>query len=574
MPGTNLTRVEAEERAGMLAVHSYEINLDLTGGGEYFNSTTTIRFSCSQPGTSTFVDLIAPEVRRVALNGVELDPTVVFEDSRITLEGLEPENTVVVEALAEYSHTGEGLHRFTDPVDSKTYTYSQAEVADARRIFACFEQPDLKSRFTFHVVAPADWTIISNQPTPQPQVDGDKATWVFAETPIMSTYLVAIIGGPYARWIDSYLSTDGRVVPLGLFVRESMAQYMDADEIFDITRRGFEFFESAFEVAYPYEKYDQIFVPQYNAGAMENIGAVTLTEDRYIFRSKPVEALVAARANTILHEQAHMWFGNLVTMKWWNDLWLNESFAEFMSHLAASSNTRWTDAWTDFLASRKMVGYQQDQLPTTHPIVAEIRDLADVFVNFDMITYAKGASVLRQLVAWVGQESFLKGVHNYLIKYAESNATLEDFLAEVGQASGRDLKAWSKVWLEEAGVTTLRPLVVANSEGVYVKGGITQEAAKVYTRFSEIPHRDLPEITVNPSLRPHHIAVAGYNLIDKGLVRSWSYEVDIAGESTDIDELTGQVIPDLLIINDGDLTYAKIRLDKGSQAALPRLITK
>ena len=577
MPGYNLTRAEAEERARLVTVHGYDVTLDLTSENDTFPSTTVLRFSCSEPGAETFLDLIAPNVRRIEVNGQELDPADVFSDSRIRLSDLKAENTVVVEADAAYSHTGEGLHSFTDPVDSHRYVYTQCEVADARRIFATFEQPDLKARFTFHVVAPADWTVISNQPTPKPascdEAGKTASRWDFDQTPVMSTYLIAVIAGPYIRWFDSYLSTDGRVVPLGAFVRRSMARHFDPDEVFDVTRRGFEFYENAFSVPYPYEKYDQIFVPQYNAGAMENIGAVTLTEERYVFRSRPVQAQVDTRANTILHELAHMWFGDLVTMKWWNDLWLNESFAEYMSYLA-QANTRWPEAWTDFLASRKLVGYQQDQLPTTHPIVAEIHDLADVEVNFDMITYAKGASVLKQLVAWVGQENFLKGVRNYLRKYAWSNATLQDFLAEVGATSGRDLTKWSKVWLEQAGVTLLRPVAIERDEGVYEKVSVAQEVPLVYSRFSSIPHRDLPEIQVSPSLRPHHIAIAGYSMSRDGMTRSWDCEADIDGALTEIPELAGEVVPDLLVINDGDLTYAKLRLDEPSQIALPGLISR
>ncbi|MDR0849237.1 MAG: aminopeptidase N [Propionibacteriaceae bacterium] len=562
MPGYNLTRIEAEERARILAVQSYDITVDLTATGETFPVTTLIRFTCAEPGASTFLDLIAPSVDKVTLNGLDLDPAQVFADSRITLSDLKSENEVRVKANAEYSHTGEGLHRFVDPVDSLTYIYTQFEVADARRLFASFEQPDLKSRFTFHVIAPDDWTVIANTetpaPSPLPQNPG-AARWDFPETPIMSTYLTAIIAGHYARWDDTYTSTDGRAIPLAVLARKSMAQYMDYAEVFDITKRGFEFYEKSFGIPYPYDKYDQAFVPEYNAGAMENIGAVTLTEARYVWRSRPLDSMVDARANTILHEQAHMWFGDLVTMKWWNDLWLNESFAEFMSHYAAVGNTRWTGAWADFLG-RKMVGYAQDQLPTTHPIVAEINDLADVEVNFDMITYAKGASVLKQLVAWVGEENFLTGVHNYLTKHAWGNATLTDFLAELSASSGRDLTSWSKVWLEEAGVTTLRPVVVAQDEGVYSSVSVAQEIPAVYGRFTDIPHRGLPAIDVHPSLKPHRVGIAGYSMTDQGLEKAWGVEADVDGALTELPELTGQVIPDLLLLNDADLTYAKLRL--------------
>ncbi|MCL1923864.1 MAG: aminopeptidase N [Propionibacteriaceae bacterium] len=573
MPGTNLTRQEAEAREQIITTASYDISLDLTASETVFPSTTILKFSCSQPGASTFVDLIAPQVRRVVLNGRELDPQEVYADSRITLVDLEAENTLMVEAECEYSHTGEGLHRFTDPADNRSYTYSQCEVADARRIFACFEQPDLKARFTFHLVTDADWTAISNQPTPEPQITGDVARWDFAQTPIMSTYLVAVIAGPYTQWRDSFASMDGRSIPLGLFVRESMAQYVDPENIFDVTKRGFEFFEKSFRLAYPYEKYDQIFAPQYNAGAMENIGAVTLTES-YVFRSKPLEAEIAARANTITHEQAHMWFGDLVTMKWWNDLWLNESFAEFMAHYACVNNTQWTNGWTDFNATRKLVGYAQDQLPTTHPIMADIHDLADVLVNFDMITYAKGASVLKQLVAWVGEEAFLTGVHNYLVKYAESNATLVDFLSEIEAASGQDLHPWSTMWLEEAGVTTLRPVVEEKGDGTYAQVSIAQEVPAVYGRFADIPHRDLPAISVTPSLRPHKIGLAGYDLDGESMVKHLSLSVVVEGALTQVEELSGAKVPDVLMVNEEDLTFATLRLDDRSSARLPGVLSK
>jgi aminopeptidase N len=588
VPGQNLTRTEAEARAGLLTVATYDIALDLTCPGPTFTSTTTIRFTCRTPGATTFIDLIAPAVHRVTLNGVDLDPAAVFADSRIALTNLAPDNELVVVADAAWSNTGEGLHRFTDPVDHQTYTYTQFEVADARRVFANFEQPDLKARLTFHVTAPADWTVVSNQPvarldevpaTPTPAAptptpartltDSDAAspttavptsptparTWHFEPTPIMSTYLAALVAGPYTRWTDSYTSTDGRMIPLTALIRPSMAPYLDSDRIFDITKRGFAFYEAAFGVPYPYSTYDQAFVPEYNAGAMENIGLVTLTES-YVFRSQPTQARVDRRTITILHEQAHMWFGDLVTMRWWNDLWLNESFAEFVSHLAAIESGLLPDAWTTFQSSEKSWGYRQDQLPSTHPIVAEIRDLADVEVNFDGITYAKGASVLRQLVAWVGQAEFLTGVGAYLRKYAWSNATLRDLLTELEQVSGRDLSAWSKVWLEEAGVTTLRPdLTVA--DGAISALAILQEVPAAYG--TEL-------IPVVPSLRPARLGVAGYGLTQAGLVRQWALEADAAGPRTVVPSAVGRPAPDLLLVNDGDLTYAKLRLDPVSLA--------
>ncbi|MDR1386689.1 MAG: aminopeptidase N [Propionibacteriaceae bacterium] len=556
MPGKNLTRLEAEARSELLRVESYDVTLDLAATGPTFPSTTTVRFVCRRPGADSFIDLIAPRVLQISLNGRPLDPAAVFADCRIALPDLAADNELTVVAEAAWSHTGEGLHRFTDPVDGRTFTYTQFEVADARRVFACFEQPDLKASFTFHLQAPADWQVVSNQPTPAPSpLDSGLARWDFGATPVMSTYLTAVIAGPYRRWDSVHQSLDGRRLPLALFVRPSMAEHFDPEAIFDITKRGFDFYERAFGVLYPYDKYDQAFVPEYNAGAMENIGAVTLTE-AYVFRSKPTQARIDRRAITILHEQAHMWFGDLVTMRWWNDLWLNESFAEFVSHLAAVSNTEWTDAWTTFQSSEKSWGYRQDQLPSTHPIVADIRDLADVEVNFDGITYAKGAAVLRQLVAWVGQDRFLAGVSAYLKRHAWGNATLADLLTELTAASGRDLTEWSRVWLEEPGVTCLRPRLELAGDTIESLT-VLQEVPPVYADFADVN-------PVRPSLRPARLAIAGYDLGEGGLTRSWQIETDVAGPATAAPEATGRKRPDLLLLNDLDLAYAKLRLDPAS----------
>jgi aminopeptidase N len=583
MPGQNLTRAEAEARAALLDVTAYDIALDLTWPGERFGSVTRVAFDCRTPGAATFIDLIAPTVTGIILNGKKLDPASHFADSRIELPELQASNELVVEAEAEWSHTGEGLHRFTDPVDGNTYCYTQFEVADARRVFANFEQPDLKSHFTFHVTAPADWTVWSNQPVAQTSPGDGSTRWDFEASPRMSTYLTALVAGPYVAWTDSYRSLDERRIPLGVLVRPSMAEYMDAAEIFDITKRGFAFYERAFGVVFPYAKYDQAFVPEYNVGAMENIGLVTVKES-YVFRSKPTQALVDRRAVTILHELAHMWFGDLVTMRWWDDLWLNESFAEFVTVLAQVANTRWTDGWVTFLASEKSWALNQDQLPSTHPIVADIRDLADVEVNFDGITYAKGASVLRQLVAWVGQDEFLACVSEYLKKHAWGNATLADLLAELEKASGRDLKDWSRQWLQEAGVTVLRPVVEsASPRGLSLEADAGHEPAArdcphptitALTIHQEVPpvyadnSRDAGVPLVTPSLRPHRLAISGYGFGEAGLTQTWSVETDIAGAATPVAEAVGRPVPDLLLVNDRDLTYAKLRLDPASLATV------
>ncbi len=571
MPGTNLTRDEAAQRAGLLRVTSYAIALDVTsrpqenlkpdpadgagaetaGGGEpsTFRSRTTVRFGCITPGAASFIDLIAPKVREVTLNGRPLDVAAAVSPGRIALDALAAENELVVVAECEYMHTGEGLHRFVDPVDKETYLYTQFEVADARRVFACFDQPDLKATYRFTVIAPSHWQLSSVSPTPEPTVHGDgTATWTFEPTPRLSTYVTALVAGPYHAVRGELTSRDGRTVPLGVFCRASLAEHLDADRVMDLTRRGFAFFEELFDQPYPFAKYDQLFVPEFNAGAMENAGCVTITE-AYVFRSKASEAAVERRALTILHELAHMWFGDLVTMKWWDDLWLNESFAEYASIRCQTEATGWATAWTTFLSAEKAWAYRQDQLASTHPIVADIRDLADVEINFDGITYAKGASVLKQLVHWVGQDAFDAGLRQYFRTHAWGNTTLADLMAELEATSGRDLSQWSAQWLQQAGVTTLRPGLAVDGAGLVTAASVLQEAP------AEHPH-----------LRPHRLAVGAYDLLDGRLRRTARFELDVAGASTAVPQLVGRRRPDLLLLNDDDLAYAKIRLDDASMA--------
>lgn len=547
MPGTNLTRVEAADRAALLQVVSYHVALDLTTDQETFTSTSTARFSCARPGASTFVDLIAPAVREVVLNGRPLDLATVVSTGRIALADLAAENELTVVADCAYMHTGEGLHRFVDPVDKEVYLYSQFEVADARRVFACFDQPDLKASFTFTVSAPVHWQVVSVSPTPEPEPAAARtAVWRFAPTPRLSTYVTAIVAGPY-HCVRSKLSTvDGRQIPLGVFCRASLAEYLDADNVLEVTRCGFAHFEQVFDLPYPFAKYDQLFVPEFNAGAMENAGTVTITE-HYVFRSKVPEAAVERRGLTILHELAHMWFGDLVTMRWWDDLWLNESFAEYVSTRCQAETTQWRTAWTTFSSSEKSWAYRQDQLSSTHPIVADIRDLADVEVNFDGITYAKGASVLKQLVHWVGEEAFDKALRAYFRKHAWENTTLADLLAELAGASGRDLDSWAREWLQTAGVATLSPELTLTGDGRISSAAIVQLAP--------------PD---HPTLRSHRLAVGCYDLVDGTLRRTRRLELDIAGARTVVPELAGTVAPDLVLVNDDDLAYAKIRLDARS----------
>ncbi|ROQ64239.1 aminopeptidase N [Rathayibacter sp. PhB152] len=548
VPGDNLTRSEAQERASLIQVDAYDVALDLTRGAETFRSTTTVRFTATE-GASSFIDAITKTVHSVTLNGVELDPADVADGVRIRLDSLAAENVLRVDADSLYTNTGEGLHRFVDPVDGEVYLYSQFEVPDSRRVFAVFEQPDLKAAFSFTVTAPASWQVVSNQPTPEPVPAGDGvATWSFEPTPRISSYITALIAGPYVVETDSLVSSDGRTVPLGVFARASLAPFLDADYVFEKTKQGFAFYEEKFGVPYPFAKYDQLFVPEFSAGAMENAGAVTFTET-YVFRSKVTDAVKERRVVTILHELAHMWFGDLVTMKWWNDLWLNESFAEYASTLATAEATEWTEAWTTFAAMEKSWAYRQDQLPSTHPIVATINDLEDVQVNFDGITYAKGASVLKQLVAWVGEKEFLAGVHEYFVKHAFSNTELRDLLVELEATSGRDLSEWSAQWLETAGVNTLRPEIVVDEEGAIASFAILQSAVADY-----------------PTIRPHRLAIGLYDFEGDRLVRIDRLELDVDGERTEVPELIGRTRPALVLLNDDDLAYAKIRLDDASLA--------
>jgi aminopeptidase N len=543
----NLTQVEAAERARLLEVSGYDIALDLTDGSgnpgeQTFRSITEVRFRCTEPGAETFIEVAAAGIRSAVLNGEPVDASGWSAEKGLTLTGLAAENTLVVDADFAYSASGQGLQRSVDPVDGEVYLYSQFETADAQRVFACFDQPDLKSVFTWHAKVPAHWTVVSNMPVQRRDDDGVH----FATSVRMSTYITAVCAGPYHEVRDSH---DG--IELGAYCRASMAQHLDADNLFLITKQGFDFFHEQFGVRYPLPKYDQLWVPDFNAGAMENFGCVTHAEAHYIFRSQVTDYEYEQRANTILHEMAHMWFGDLVTMRWWNDLWLNESFAEWASHWCNTGATRFTDAWTTFLSIRKNWGYRQDQLSSTHPVYCEMPDLEAVEVNFDGITYAKGASVIKQLVAYVGLDAFLAGLRAYFGKHAWGNATFDDLLTELESASGRELRKFAAQWLETAQVNTLRPRVEIGADGRYAGVVVQQEAPAAY-----------------PTLRTHRIGVGLYDLDGDRLVRRDRLELDVSGEQTEIAALSGVPAADVLLLNDDDLTYAKLRLDERSMATV------
>jgi aminopeptidase N len=551
VPVPNLTRIDATARAELLTVQNYDLHLDVTDGAGHpgdqtFRSVTTVEFTSRQAGADTFIDLVAETIHSATLNGTELDVSTYTEDGGLPLPGLAEQNTLVVTADYRYSNSGEGLHRFADPEDGQVYLYTQFEAADAKRMFACFDQPDLKAAFTVHVVAPFDWQVVSNTGGRTIEAGPAGSQLVhFEPTKRISTYLVALIAGPYAKVTDSH---EG--IPLGLYCRASLAKYLDPDELFRVTKQGFDFFHRVFDYPYPFDKYDQLFVPEFNAGAMENAGAVTFLED-YVFRSKVSRAKYERRAETILHELAHMWFGDLVTMRWWDDLWLNESFATYISTLCQAEATEYTTAWTTFANTEKAWAYAQDQLPSTHPIAADIPDVAAVEVNFDGITYAKGASVLKQLVAYVGRDEFLAGVRRYFRKHEYGNTTLADLLGPLSESSGRDLSEWVEQWLKTSQVNTLRPVFELTDDGRYANFAIEQTA--------------VPE---HPVLRNHRLAVGLYSEGPDGLTSSSRVELDVSGARTEVPDLVGHPAADLVLVNDDDLTYAKLRLDERSLATL------
>ncbi|MEV0003197.1 aminopeptidase N [Micromonospora sp. NPDC050980] len=543
----SLTRAEATARGASVTVESYEVDLDLTGDAERFRSTTTIRFRAT-PGAETFVDVKPRRLLRARLNDRDLDPELLSEE-RLPLTGLAATNTLTVEAEMAYSNTGEGLHRFVDPADGATYLYAMSFLDDGPRIFAAFDQPDLKAPVTLTVTAPPEWTVAANGRLADRPAPG---RWEFAPTAPVATYLVSLVAGP---WHVLRSEHDG--VPLGLYCRRSLAAHLDADadEIFTITRQCLDRFHQLFAERYPFGKYDQAFVPEFNAGAMENPGLVTLRDD-YVFRSAVTDTQREQRATVIAHEMAHMWFGDLVTMRWWDDLWLNESFAEYLGTRVTAEATRFDQAWTTFALRRKAWGYAADQRPSTHPVAPEeVADAAAGLLNFDGISYAKGAAALRQLVAWLGDEAFLAGLNAHFAKHRFGNATLADLLDSLATAGGRDLAGWAERWLRRPQVNTLRTATTVDADGRWAEVSVVQTAPASH-----------------PVLRPHRIGVAHHPT--DGPVRRFEVDLDPAadGGRTVLPELAGQPATGLLLPNAGDLTFAKIRLDPASAGAVPTLL--
>ncbi|MDG4756518.1 aminopeptidase N [Micromonospora sp. WMMD710] len=542
----SLTRVEATARGAAITVESYQVDLDLTGDGDVFRSRVAIRFRAT-PGTATFAEVKPATLLAVRLNDRDVDLDTLT-DNRLPLGDLDSTNTLFVEADMAYSNTGEGMHRFVDPADGETYLYAVSFLDNVQRIFAAFDQPDLKAPFTLTVTAPPAWTVSGNgelaaNPTP--------GRWEFAPTVPLATYLFSLVAGPYHVRRAEH---DG--VPLALYCRQSLAEHLDADaeEIFTITRQSLDRFHELFTERYPFGKYEQAFVPEFNLGAMEHPGIVAFRDD-YVFRSAVTDTQRELRATTIAHEMAHMWFGNLVTMRWWDDLWLNESFAEYLGIRVAAEATRFERTWTTFAMRRKAWGYAADQRPSTHPVAPEeVADAAEGLLNVDGISYAKGASVLRQLVAWLGDEAFLAGLNAHFAAHRFGNATLADLLTSLS-AGGRDLSGWAELWLRRSQVNTLRAEVALDADGRYTEVAVVQTAPESY-----------------PVLRPHRIGVGRYAA--DGTVRRDEVDLDPAvdGGRTVLGGLTGEPAARLLVLNDGDLTFAKVRLDPASADAVPLVL--
>jgi aminopeptidase N len=541
-----LARDDAERRARLLDEVAYDVTLELGDGREAtFMSTSHVTFSCAQPGASTFIDLKAVDVLSASLNDRTL-PATAFDGRRLRLDDLAVDNDLQVVARCPFQHTGTGLHRFIDPADDAVYLHTQFEPFDAHTVYACFDQPDLKATFRLTAVAPSDWTVVSNEPvasrtTERRGVD----VWRFETTPPLSTYITALVAGPLHT-----VSDDSGAIPLGLYCRESLAQYLEPEEMFEITRAGLEFYAEIFGQPYPFTKYDQLFVPEFNWGAMENAGCVTFSES-YLFRSRVTLAARTARGATTLHELAHMWFGDLVTMRWWGDLWLNESFATYMAFWALAERTRFASAWVQFVNREAIWAIEQDQLPTTHPIVADAPDTDTAINNFDGITYAKGAMVLGQLVAWVGVDAFTRGLQDYFARNAWSNAELKDFLAALEKASGRPLSSWGQQWLETTGINTLEL-------------DFATDVDQRYTRVDVVQHSD-PQ---RPQLRDQRIAIGLYDIDGDALVRRTAVELDVTGERSPVPTLAGHRAAAMVLPNDGLRSYAKVRLDEGSLTTL------
>jgi aminopeptidase N len=542
-PSANLTQSAARERAQLIGSIDYLVELDLTGGDELLSFDVRIDFRALRPGARTFIEAEVANVKEMLWNGRQL-PASAYDGHRIALPELEERNSIRVMGEASYDHTGLGLHRSTDPVDGAVYIYSDFEPYEAHRTFPCFDQPDLKGTFRFRVLAPGDWSVVSGEPgrPGEPDPSDGKRWWDFPATMPLAPYVIGLAAGRFHRAQGERGATQ-----LGLYCAKSLAAYLDSDELFLITAQGLDYFEQVFQIPYPFAKYDQVFCPEKVNGAMESPGCVTIT-DEVLWRGRATTRQGSIRADLILHEMAHMWFGDLVTMRWWDDLWLNESFASLMSNLAVDRATGYTDAWVSFLTIYKSMARSEDQLKSSHPIVTTVPDVEAVRGNFDRITYEKGAAALRQLMAWVGEDKFFAAINSHLTQHRAGNAEFADLVGALQATSGRDVMRWAEAWLATVGINLLRCEIETEGEqpgGSILRAALVQTAPKA-----------------QPVLRPHRIRLGRFDWAGQELVRVGHVELDIEGPRTEVSELLGTPQPALLLPNDGDLTYAKIRLDQ------------
>ena len=543
MAGAEITRAECGERARLLRVRSYDVELDLTRGEEVFGSVSVIRFDCAEPGAASHADLVADAVREITLNGARLDRAAAWPGGRIGLPALAARNELRVVADCRYTGSGTGMHRSDGCDDGGTYIYGKLAQAYARTAFACFDQPDLKAEFTFHVIAPAQWTVLSNAPAagpPVPAGDG-RAVWDFLPTTPLPTFTTTVVAGDYHLAAASHLTPGGQRIPLELACRAGMAAHLDNEALFELAGQGLDFYTGLLGAGYPYRKYGQVFVPELSCQASEDAGCVLVSE-RLLSRSGVTAAMQESRASTLLHEMAHMWFGDLVTEQWWDDLWLSESFADFCEY-HAMSQLGFPGAWSVFSVDEKVRGFADDQLPSAHPVASDAATLSEAIANFDQISYAKGASVLRQLAGYVGEQEFFAGLHGYLDRHAYGNARLADLIDAVAASSGKDLAAWSRAWLQTTGPSTLRCQFRTGDSGAFTEFAIVQEGAV---------------------MRPHRISVGLYQRSGGALTRTRSLAVDVAGARTEVPELVGAGQPDLILPNDDDAGFALVRFDPRS----------
>ena len=539
-----LTEAEAQARGAQIANAAYELSLSLQLGRPDYEGTAVVRFAHADPTAGTFLDFTGKEILRLEVNGAEVEQR--WERNRLLLDGalLAEQNEVRIRYRNDYDHVGAGLHQFVDPEDGAEYLYTHFEPFDAHRLFPCFDQPDIKATYALEVVAPSEWQVVGNYPVASEEAEADgRVRRTYVETPRLSSYLLALVAGPYEHFEDRWGDT-----PLRVYCRSSLAKHFDPDEFFEVTKQGLTFFSEFFDYPYPFDKYDQVFVPEFNMGAMENVGCITFSE-RMVFRDPPTEIQRLNRAEVVLHEMAHMWFGDLVTMRWWNDLWLNESFATYMAYLALEQATRFSpSAWAAFHSRMKAWAYEQDQLPTTHPISGDVPDTDATFLNFDGITYGKGASVLKQLVAFLGPEGFQRGMQDYFQTHAWGNTTLDDFLAALERGSGRELQRWSELWLETAGVNTLA-----------TDWSVADGEVRSFRIMQSAPDE-------HPTLRPHRTEVAVFDSDASGPALRSAVAVDVNGPETVVEELVGAGAPAAVFPNHADHAFAKLALDERTLA--------